>query len=75
MRIWDEEENPLWLFTVDEFNQIPDGTTLESIGSDYKIKGNDTIDMDVRGRHIAWGVRDPMNHELKNLFTLFLLKQ
>ena len=72
MHPWDEK---LCLFTPEEFEQLPDGTELTSIGGDTKVKGKDKIDMDTRFGHIAYGVRDPWNHPLKDLFLIFKLKQ
>ncbi len=69
---WDE--NGLWLFTLVEFKQLPDGIELESIIGDKAIKGKDYIDDDTRGGYIAWGVRDPFHHELKELFIENFLK-
>lgn len=76
MQRWSEETG-LYLVTVDEFNQLPDGVELTSISGphDTVIKGKDTIDMDTRFGHIAWGVVDPWNHPLKNLFLVFKLRQ
>ena len=72
---WDEDG--LYLFTPEEFEQLPDGTVLECImkEDDPVIKGKDYIDMDTRFGHIAYGVTDPWNHELKDLFLIFKLKQ
>ena len=65
----------MWLFTPDEYEQLPDGLELKSIMGDTKIKGKDTIDMDTRWGHIAYGVEDPWNHPLKDLFLVFKIKQ
>lgn len=65
----------LWLFTPDELRQLPDGTVLESISGDFKTKGQDYLDMDTRFGHTAWGIRNPLDHELKHLFTIFGLQQ
>ena len=74
MHPWNEE---LWLFTPEEYEQLPDGIELYSImaGDKPVVKGVDTIDMDTRFGHIAYGVNDPWNHELKDLFLVFKLKQ
>lgn len=72
MRLWDKD---LWLFTPEEFAQLPDGIELESVNGRIKTKGLDEIDRDVRFGHMAWGVRDPLNHELRHLFTVFGLTQ
>lgn len=68
-------ENDLWLFTPGEYEQLPDGTELTSIMGDIRVKGQDDIDQDVRFGHLAWGVRNPLTHEHRHLFTLFGLKQ
>ena len=73
MAPWDEE---LYLFTPEEFEQLPNGTELFSInkGDRSVVKGKDIIDMDTRFGHLAFGVKDPWNHPLKDLFLLFKLK-
>lgn len=74
MHPWDDE---LWLFTPEEYEQLPDGIELYSVmsGDKAKIKGKDYIDMDTRWGHIAYGVKDPWNHPLKDLFLIFKIKQ
>lgn len=74
MRPWDDT---LWLFTPEEYEQLPNGTELYSImeGDPVVVKGADKIDMDTRFGHIAFGVIDPWNHPLKDLFLVFKLKQ
>lgn len=71
MHPWDET---LYLFTPEEFEQLPDGIELTCIDDDTAVKGKDKIDMDTRYGHLAWGVRDPWNHPLKDLFLIFKLK-
>ena len=73
MKRWDEDSD-LWLFTMAEFRQLPDGTELESINGNKAVKGQDRIGHDHRFGLIAWGVRDPYNHKLAPLFTKFLLE-
>ena len=73
---WDDRnQDPLWLFTIEEFNQLPDGIELESIVADKAIKGKDNIDLDTRYGHIAWGVRNPITHPEAELFTKFRLEK
>ena len=73
MHPWDET---LELFTPEEFDQLPDGTELYSIMKDKTvIKGKDYIDMDTRFGYLAYGVKDPWNHPLKNLFLIFKIKE
>ena len=76
MTKWEDDgNNSLYLFTVDEFNKLPNGIELESIMGDTKVKGVDDIDLDVRFGHIAYGIRNLWNHAEKNLFLTFLLSQ
>ena len=72
MTLWNGD---LWLLTPQEFGQLPDGVELESITGNIKTKGLDEISQDVRFGYLAWGVRDPLNHELRHLFTVFGLTQ
>jgi len=73
MLLWSDED--LYLFTPEEYEQLPDGCELTSIDGSTEVKGKDYIDMDTRFGHIAFGVKDPWNHPLKNLFLVFKLKQ
>jgi hypothetical protein len=75
MRQWDGVSGRnLWLLTMAELEQVPDGTLLDCIiPSKEAVKGKDPIDDDTRGGYLAYGVIDPMNHELKDLFLLFML--
>lgn len=72
MHKWNDD---LWLFTVDEFNKIPDGTALTCIDGKTCVKGTDYIDMDTRFNHIAYGIENPLGHPLAELFTTFRLSQ
>lgn len=54
-RDWDKTSN-LLLIPYELFDKIPDGTKLTSIDGEVKIKGKDSIDMDIRGGLIAWGL-------------------
>jgi hypothetical protein len=72
MKPWDEN---LMLFTPEEFEKIPDGTELTCIDDTTAIKGQDEIDLDTRFGHIAYGVRDPWTHPLKDLFLLFKIAE
>lgn len=71
MVLWDQN---LWLLSREEFHQLPDGTELISILGERKIKGQDSFNFDSRMGYLAYGVRDPFNHELKDLFLIFALK-
>lgn len=76
MTKWDNKgEDSLWLFTIAEYEKLPDGVELESIIGETAVKGLDYIDLDVRFGHIAFGVRNPWKHELKHQFLLFGLAQ
>jgi hypothetical protein len=56
---WDDEEDDvLHLLTPAQFEMVPDGAMLISIGNKAKTKGVDEIDMDTRFGCIAWGFRD-----------------
>lgn len=70
MQNWD---NNLWLLTVNEFDQIPNGTELTCIDGTTAVKGQDDIDMDTRFGYIAYGFVDPMNHPLKETLLFFRL--
>lgn len=70
---WTEDAD-LWLLTREEFLQLPDGTELTSIMGDRLIKGQDSFNFDSRMGYLAYGVLDPFNHELRDLFLLFALK-
>lgn len=74
MILWSEETN-LYLFTPDEYEQLPDGFELICIDGSKEVKGTDKVDMDTRLGHIAFGVKDPWNHPLKDLFLVFKLKE
>lgn len=66
----------LYLFTPEEFEKLPDGTILTSVGNNRAVKGIDNIGMDTRSGLLAWGVRPPlMKHPLAELFIVFKLTQ
>ena len=74
MQLWDNKgADSLYLFTPEELKKLPDGIVLESIMGDFKTKGKDYIDDDVRFGHTAYGVRNPWNHAEKHPFLLFVL--
>ena len=70
MQRWDDT---LYLFTPEELARIPDGTVLTCIDGEESVKGKDYIDMDTRFGCTAYGVKDPWNHPLKDLFLIFKL--
>ena len=72
MQLWSDESD-LHLFTIDEFDQLPDGIELECIDGTFSTKGKDYIDLDVRFNHMAYGISDPWNHPLKDKFLMFKL--
>ena len=72
MHKWSDEDN-LYLFTPEELARIPEGTVLTCIDMENYTKGKDHIDMDTRYGYTAFGVRDPWNHPLKDLFLIFKL--
>lgn len=69
---WDDS---LWLFSIPEFEQLPDGIELTSISGTKVTKGVDYIDQDTRFGYLAFGVRDPHTHPLGELFTAFVLER
>jgi len=76
MQKWsNEDSNPLWLITKEEFDRLPTGIELECINGKKYVKGIDNIDDDTRYGHLAYGVRDPFNHKEKDLFLIFKLVQ
>lgn len=70
MQRWDDN---LWLLTIKEYNDIPDGTELTCIDGTVAVKGSDEIDMDTRMGYIAYGIVDPFNHPLKEKLLFFRL--
>lgn len=68
---WNED---LWLFTPEEFEQIPDGTRVEGILGVIRTKGVHDIPRDLVYGHLSSGIRNPFKHELKDLFLTFILK-
>ena len=73
MKQWDKATN-LWLFTMAELEQVPDGTLLDCIiPGKEAVKGKDHIDDDTRAGYLAYGIKNPMDHKLKDLFLLFML--
>ncbi len=72
MQRWSEESG-LYLFTPEEYEQLPDGIELTCIDATKAVKGKDYIDLDVRFGYIAYGVTDPWNHPLKDKFLVFKL--
>lgn len=71
---WSADDD-LYLFTPEEYDQLPDGIELTCIDNTKSVKGKDEIDQDTRYGHIAFGVKDPWNHPLKDKFLIFKLVQ
>lgn len=71
----EEGDNSLWLLTPDELAKLPEGTVLESISGKLRTYGADRIDGDTRFGHLAYGVRNPFKHKLKDIFLLMVLTQ
>lgn len=71
MKQWDKGSD-FWLLTVEEFKQLPNGVELESASGTKATKGQDLVAHDQRHEYIAWGIRDPFNHELAPLFKTFV---
>lgn len=74
---WNNEgKYGLFLFTIDEFNQLPDGIALEGcINGAIKVKGEHYINTDwTIGGLVGFGVRNPWDHPEKDLFLTFVLK-
>lgn len=73
MIAWDRTPDGLWLMTSAEMDQLSDSAQIESI-SGKKITRGQLVDQDIRGGYLAWGVRDPLNHEHKQLLLTLILK-
>lgn len=52
----DRQDDPLWLLTPAELEQMPEGTVLVCISGERKVVGVDYIDGDTRGGYIAHGL-------------------
>lgn len=66
---WNEE---LWLLTLDEYKELPDGTKLKSINNKYAVKGVDYIDDGTRYGCLAYGLTGKLVEE-QNLQCEFLV--
>lgn len=76
MHRWDDKgDDTLWLITPEELTKIPNGAILDCIDGKQYTVGVDEIDLDTRRGHLAYGIRNPFNHELKHIFLLFALSQ
>lgn len=71
MQKWSDN---MWLFTLEEYEQLPDGFELVCIDETEAIKGVDYIDLDTRGKYIAYGVNGPLiSHPYAELLNKFRL--
>lgn len=62
--LWSNEKEDLsnlYLIPLWAFDLVPDGTTLTSIEGETAIKGQDSIDLDVRFGCIAYGLLKEIN--------------
>lgn len=67
MHKWNDD---LTLFTIAEFNNLPDGIELVSINGRHVIKGQDHIDMNTIVGYLGYGVEDPLSEHCESeLFT------
>lgn len=56
---WDSaDDDPLWLLTVEELDEIPYGAVLHDIAGKTYINGTDYIDRDTRFGVTAYGIRE-----------------
>lgn len=56
---WDlDEEDPLWLISPEQLEEIADGTTLHSIMGEEVVVGQDKIDQETRFGYLAYGLRE-----------------
>lgn len=72
MMRWSEDSG-IHLFTPEELSKIPDGTVLTSVTGRKCIKGKDYLAKDTIVGYTSYGVVDPWNHPLKDLFLVFKL--
>jgi hypothetical protein len=70
MKRWAEN---LWILTIDEYDNLPNGTELTCIDGEIAVKGRDDIDLDTRFGYISYGIVDPFNHPLKEQLLFFRL--
>lgn len=55
---WNDDTDPLWLLTPAEYDALPDGQIVIAIFGYEWVKGTDYIDGDIRGGHLAYGLRE-----------------
>ena len=65
-------ENDLWLLTIEEFIEVPNGTVLLSINDETKVKGKDYIDDGTRFGCMAYGLT-PTMAESQGLMDKFII--
>jgi len=73
MKKWDDN---LWLLTLDEFKELPDGIKLMCIDDTFAVKGVDYIDDDTRFGCLAYGLTKELVKQqgLKHDFLIMILK-
>lgn len=70
-----DDGKEIYLLTLEQFNQIPDGIELVSILSERKIKGVDYIDDDTRMGVLAFGIEMPLEtHPAAEVLTKLRLQ-
>ena len=72
---WDDEKDPLWLITPEEFELLPDGLELECISGHKMIKGKDYFDDDTRFGCLAYGIRESFKQANTEMFVELTLKK
>lgn len=73
MKKWD---NNLWLLTLEEFTELPDGVKLMCIDNTFAVKGVDDIDDDTRFGCLAYGLTKELIEQqgLEHDFLILILK-
>ncbi len=68
MMRWGTSRN-LWLFTIKEYNMLPDGFILETINPGEIVTKGPNLDMDTRFGYLAYGVCNPLTHPESELLA------
>lgn len=73
MKKWDDN---LWLLTLEEFTELPDGVKLMCIDNTFAVKGVDDIDDDTRFGCLAYGFTKELIEQqgLEHDFLILILK-
>ena len=56
-RGWQEWDDHILLCPLEDFENVPDGTKMTSINDHQVIKGQDKINLDTRGKFLAYGIQ------------------